>query len=64
MPRQEACKQFNEKFNLIGTDKEISVRIRSDLKNIIKTALSNVQDYKDTIDIEDDIKLKEGAENG
>ena len=35
-PRQEACKQFNEKFGLTGTDKEISVRVRSDLHNIIK----------------------------
>ena len=35
-PRQLACKQFNEKFGLTGTDKEISVRVRSDLHNIIK----------------------------
>lgn len=44
-PRQLACKQFNEKFGLIGTDKEISVRVRSDLHNIIKQELSVVQDY-------------------
>ena len=45
-PRQEACRQFNEKFNLIGTDKEISVRVRSDLHNIIKNAQSIVTDYQ------------------
>ena len=44
-PRQLACKQFNEKFGLTGTDKEISVRVRSDLHNIIKQELSVVQDY-------------------
>ena len=35
-PRKLACKQFNEKFGLTGSDKEISVRVRSDLHNIIK----------------------------
>lgn len=44
-PRQRACKQFNEKFGLTGTDKEISVRVRSDLYNIIKTEESIVTDY-------------------
>jgi len=39
-PRQEACKQFNEKFGLTGTDKEISVKVRSDLYNIIKKEMS------------------------
>ena len=45
-PRQEACKQFNEKFGLTGTDKEISVRVRSDLHNIIKNEQSIINDYK------------------
>lgn len=45
-PRQEACRQFNEKFGFTGTDKEISVRVRSDLHNIIKNAQSIVNDYK------------------
>lgn len=44
-PRQRACKQFNEKFGLTGTDKEISVRVRSDLHNIIKNEESIVTDY-------------------
>lgn len=44
-PRQKACDQFNEKFGLKGTDKEISVRVRSDLHNIIKNEESIVTDY-------------------
>lgn len=62
-PRQLACKQFNEKFNFTGTDKEISVRVRSDLKNIIKNAISVVQDFKDSEDIEN-IQVKEENTNG
>lgn len=46
-PRQEACRQFNEKFGFTGTDKEISVRVRSDLHNIIKNAQSIVTDFKE-----------------
>ena len=61
-PRQEACRQFNEKFGLTGTDKEISVRLRSDLYNIIKRELSSTKDYiKD--DTETEIK-KEVELNG
>ena len=44
-PRQEACRQFNEKYRLTGTDKEISVRVRSDLYNIIKKEMSIASDY-------------------
>lgn len=44
-PRQEACRQFNEKFGFTGTDKEISVRVRSDLHNIIKNEQSIIKDY-------------------
>ena len=43
-PRQQACKEFNELFGLTGTDKEISVRVRSDLYNIIKQEMSVVTD--------------------
>ena len=45
IPRQEACRQFNEKFGLTGTDKEISVRVRSDLENVIKSELSITKDF-------------------
>ena len=44
-PRLEACKQFNEKFGLTGTDKEISVRVRSDLYNIIKKEMSITKEF-------------------
>lgn len=55
-PRQKACKQFNELFGLTGTDKEISVRLRSDLHNIIKNESSVVNDYGN--------KTEEGEVNG
>ena len=60
-PRLEACRQFNEKFNFTGTDKEISVRVRSDLHNIIKNAQSIVNDFKEKENIED-IKIEGGEE--
>jgi hypothetical protein len=62
VPRQEACKQFNKLFGLEGTDKEISVRVRSDLYNIIKNEESVITDYnKNGIDdkveeVEEDVK--------
>lgn len=46
-PRQLACKQFNEKFKLNNDNEKISVRVRSDLHNIIKNAQSVVNDYTD-----------------
>lgn len=55
-PRLEACRQFNEKFGLVGTDKEISVRVRSDLHNIIKNAQSVVNDYKKNLDLENELE--------
>lgn len=59
-PRQEACRQFNEKFGLTGTDKEISVRVRSDLYNTIKKEMSIVSDLnKDGKVDEKDKKIKE-----
>ena len=45
-PRQLACEQFNEKFGLKGTEKEISVEINSDLHNIVKEAQSSVSYLK------------------
>lgn len=62
-PRQYACEQFNKKFGLTGTDKEISVRVRSDLKNVIKNAQSIVQDFKENEEIEN-IDVKEGDIDG
>ena len=45
--RQQACREFNELFGFKGTNKEISVRVRSDLFNIIKQNESIVSDYLD-----------------
>lgn len=45
IPRQEACKEFNKLFGLEGTGKEISVKVRSDLYNIIKQEESIISDY-------------------
>lgn len=42
IPRKEACDQFNELFK---PEKEISVRVRSDLQNTIKKMESIVSDY-------------------
>ena len=61
-PRLEACKQFNEKFGLTGTDKEISVRVRSDLFNIIKQEMSITKDYIQTEETPEYDALKEVRE--
>ena len=65
IPRIRACKQFNEKFGLTGTDKEISVRVRSDLYNIIKQEESVISDYIDNgrIDNPKNIEKIEGELN-
>lgn len=55
-PRMEACRQFNEKFGFTGTDKEISVRVRSDLQNVIKHAQSIVSDYKEIDELENNLE--------
>ena len=52
-PREEAARQFNELFGLTG-NKAISVRVRSDLYNIIKNELGITSDL-DKIDKEGDI---------
>lgn len=44
VPRQRAARQFNQKYGFAGTDKEISVKIRSDLHNVIKQEMSVVKD--------------------
>ncbi|MBQ5474973.1 MAG: hypothetical protein IIT65_09855 [Lachnospiraceae bacterium] len=58
IPRMEACKQFNRLYGLEGTDKEISVRVRSDLRNIIKTEMSSVKDFTpDSENIESEVEV-------
>ena len=61
-PRLEACRQFNEKYGLTGTDKEISVRVRSDLYNIIKKEMSTTTellDNKETEEIKKEVEENE-----
>ena len=65
IPRIRACKEFNEKYGFTGTDKEISVRVRSDLYNIIKQEESVISDYIDNgrIDNPENVKKIEGELN-
>lgn len=44
IPRKEACRQFNEKYGLMGK-KAINVKVRSDLYNIVKQYESITSDY-------------------
>jgi hypothetical protein len=65
IPRQQACKEFNDKFGLTGTDKEISVRVRSDLYNFVKQFDSIAGDYSEAIDAEHQLEDKlKGEQNG
>lgn len=59
-PRQEACKQFNEKYGL-GGEKAIGVRVRSDLYNVVKQFDSITDDYREEIREEE---LFERGNNG
>ena len=52
IPRKEACKQFNEKYGLMG-DRAIDVKVRSDLYNIVKQFESVTDDYRDQIKTEE-----------
>lgn len=45
IPRKEACREFNEKYGLMG-DKAIDVKVRSDLYNIVKQYESITSDYR------------------
>lgn len=60
-PRQEACRQFNEKYGLKG-DKAVYVRLRSDLHNVIKNIESIITDYNDN-GIDDKIEKKSEVVN-
>ena len=52
VPRQKACDEFNKLFGLEG-DKAISVRVRSDLYNIVKQYDSIANDYAELPDLEE-----------
>lgn len=56
IPRKEACRQFNEKYGLMG-DKAIDVKVRSDLYNIVKQFESITSDY--TKGVKEDEELEE-----
>ena len=45
IPRKEACRQFNEKYGLMG-ERAIDVKVRSDLYNIIKQYESVTDEYR------------------
>lgn len=61
VPRKDACRQFNEKYGLMG-DKAIDVKVRSDLYNIVKQFESVTSNYKEATR-EEEI-LEEGIDNG
>ena len=61
IPRKEACKQFNEKYGLMG-DKAIDVKVRSDLYNIVKQFESVTDAYRE--DKRQEELVEEGVENG
>lgn len=53
VPRQQACEEFNKLFGLTG-DKAISVRVRSDLYNIVKQYDSVANDYEELPNLKGD----------
>lgn len=61
IPRKEACRQFNEKYGLMG-DKEIDVKVRSDLYNIVKQFESVTDAYRE--DKRQEELIEEGVTNG
>lgn len=61
IPRKEACKQFNEKYGLMG-EKAIDVKVRSDLYNLVKQFESITDDYNEDKRTEE--LIEEGVQNG
>lgn len=61
IPRKEACKQFNEKYGLMGNN-AIDVKVRSDLYNIVKQFESVTDAYRE--DKRQEELVEEGVENG
>lgn len=54
-PRKEACRQFNEKYGLMG-EKAIDVKVRSDLYNLVKQFESVTDDYREEKRVEETIE--------
>lgn len=61
IPRKEACRQFNEKYGLMG-EKAIDVKVRSDLYNIVKQFESVTDAYREQVRQEEIVE--EGIQNG
>jgi len=61
IPRKEACKQFNEKYGLMG-EKAIDVKVRSDLYNLVKQFESITDDYNEEKRTKE--LIEEGIDNG
>lgn len=61
IPRKEACKQFNEKYGLMG-EKAIDVKVRSDLYNLVKQFESITDAYNEDKRTEE--LIEEGVQNG
>lgn len=59
IPRKDACRQFNEKYGLMG-DKAIDVRVRSDLYNVVKQFESITNDYRG--ELKDEVKFEEAVD--
>lgn len=55
IPRKEACRQFNEKYGLMG-DKAINVKVRSDLYNLVKEFESVTSEYNEAKRTEETIE--------
>ena len=55
IPRKEACRQFNEKYGLMG-NKAIDVKVRSDLYNLVKEFESVTSDYNEVKRTEETIE--------
>lgn len=55
IPRKEACRQFNEKYGLMG-EKAIDVKVRSDLYNLVKEFESVTSDYNEVKRTEETIE--------
>lgn len=56
IPRKEACRQFNEKYGLMG-ERAIDVKVRSDLYNVVKQFESVTSDYRGAL--KEEMKLEE-----
>jgi len=56
IPRKEACRQFNEKYGLMGKY-AIDVKVRSDLYNVVKQFESVTSDYRDAL--KEEMKMEE-----